>query len=181
MTTICRSEAIHASRVAAAAGLQQGAVAGKEGDVAVLRRAHTSPKLKRMKHRLKVTQYEAVGILESLWHMTATQAPRGDIGKWSNEDIAAQLEWAGDEKVLIDALVACGWLDRDPEHRLLVHDWSVHADQNVRRSPQVKRHGFAGPHQPFTSDSPLKHQREPEKEARNPHSASEPSATPATR
>ena len=128
----------------------------------MLRKAHESPKLKRLKRRLQIPQYQVVGLLESLWHMTATQAPRGDIGKWSNEDIAAHLEWAGNETELIEALVGCGWLDTDPRHRLLVHDWATHADQNVRRSPEVKAEGFATPserptdvkHQQITSTNP---------------------------
>ena len=98
----------------------------------MLRQAHNSPKLKRLKRRLQIPQYAAVGLLESLWHMTATQAPRGDIGKWSDEDIAANLEWPGDETELIEVLVGCGWLDEDPEHRLIVHDWDQHADSDVR-------------------------------------------------
>lgn len=122
----------------------------------MLRQAQSSPKLKRLKRRLRIPQYAAVGILESLWHMTATQAPRGDIGKWSDEDIAANLEWEGDETALIEALAGCGWLDEHPEHRLVVHDWHVHADSNVKRSPQVKEHGFALPvgEKTSISDSP---------------------------
>ena len=108
----------------------------------MLRQAHNSPKLKRLKRRLQIPHYAAVGILESLWHMASTQAQRGDIGKWSDEDIAAQLEWEGDETTLIEALVGCGWLDEHPEHRLVVHDWHAHADTTVRRSPQVRDHGF---------------------------------------
>ena len=108
----------------------------------MLRQAHNSPKLKRLKRRLQLPQYAVVGLLESLWHMASTQAQRGDIGKWSNEDIAAQLEWGGDETALIEALVGCGWLDEHPEHRLVVHDWHAHADTTVRRSPQVRDHGF---------------------------------------
>ena len=88
----------------------------------MLRQAHNSPKLKRLKRRLQIPQYAAVGLLESLWHMTSEPAPRADIGRWSNEDIAAQLEW--DPKVhadyLIEALVACGWLDEHPAQRLVV-------------------------------------------------------------
>ena len=113
----------------------------------MLRTAHNSPKLKRLKRRLQIPQYAAVGLLESLWHMTATQAQRGDIGKWDDADIASQIEWEGDEGELIAAFVECGWLDEHPEHRLVVHDWHQHADTTVKRSPQVRDKGFA-------SDSP---------------------------
>ena len=111
----------------------------------MLRRAHTSPKLKRLKRHLGIPQCMAVGVLECLWHMAATEAPRGDIGRWSNEEIAVALEWPGEADELVDALVECRWLDRDPRHRLLVHDWSEHADRNVRRMSVVRERGFLEP------------------------------------
>lgn len=110
----------------------------------MLRQAHGSPKLARLKALLGVPRFQAVGLLECLWHFTATQAPRGDVGKWSDGEIAAALEWTGDPTALIEALVGSRLLDRCAKpHRLLVHDWAQHADQTVKRSPQVRDLGFA--------------------------------------
>src|SRR5580658_6640590 len=89
--------------------------------------------MRRLCRKLDIRLYQAVGILELLWHTTAREAPRGDIGKISNEDIALAVDWPGDEHVLIDALLATGWLERDDEYRLLVHDWHIHADEAVKK------------------------------------------------
>lgn len=116
----------------------------------MLRQAHGSPKLAHLKALLGVPRFQAVGLLECLWHFTATQAPRGDVGKWSDGQIAAALEWPGDPAALVVALVESRWLDRCARHRLVVHDWQDHADQTVKRSPQVRELGFA---QRLASDS----------------------------
>ncbi|HEY4757769.1 MAG TPA: hypothetical protein VIH43_04365 [Chthoniobacterales bacterium] len=88
-------------------------------------------KLKRLCRDLKVRHYVGIGILEALWHMTALESPQGNIGKLSNEDIAFGIDWQDSQDVLIDALVQSKWLDRHPEHRLLVHDWHEHCDDYV--------------------------------------------------
>ena len=91
-------------------------------------------KLKKLMRVLAVPQYAAVGLLECLWHLTAREAPAGNIGKLSNEDIAITLDWEGDHDALVSAFVATGWLDEDPVHRLLVHDWSEHADDATKKA-----------------------------------------------
>jgi len=80
---------------------------------------------------MDIPLWQAVGIMEMLWQVTAREAPRGDIGKLSDEDIALALDYRGDESALIDHLVAAGWIDRDPSHRLVIHDWYDHADDAV--------------------------------------------------
>ena len=69
--------------------------------------------------------------MECLWHLTAREAPRGDIGKLSDEDIALALDYRGDESVLIGALISCGWIDESEFDRLVIHDWADHADDSV--------------------------------------------------
>ncbi len=105
----------------------------------------TNIKLSRLQRRLKLRKWEAVGVLEMLWQVTAMNAPAGDIGKFSDEDIAVQLDWAGDERELVTALIESGWIDRNDDHRLVVHDWADHAPNWIRAS--LKRHGrdFAAP------------------------------------
>lgn len=99
------------------------------------------PKLLDLCSSLGLHKYEAVGILETLWHFTAKFAPQGDIGKYSDAAIAKAVGWerpTGTKGVtpecrLSDALVTAGWLDRDSVHRLIVHDWDEHSDQTLRR------------------------------------------------
>ncbi len=101
------------------------------------------PKTKALAARLDLKRWQVVGLLESLWHFTATYAKRGDIGKWSNIEIASAIEWQADPDALISALLECRWLDSSEPFRLLVHDWHDHADQTVSRSDEVKKLGFA--------------------------------------
>lgn len=89
-------------------------------------------KFKNLKRRLKMPEWQVIGILESIWKLTRTSSQAGDIGRYSNEDIAAAIEYAGDADELIDALVKSRWLDEDPEFRLIVHDWSQHVPNYLK-------------------------------------------------
>jgi len=92
------------------------------------------PKLKKLAKSLDISTYAAVGLLECLWHFTARYAQPGDVGKYSNDEIALGLYWEGDPDELVNALVANRWIDEHPEFRLVVHDWHEHADQTLKRS-----------------------------------------------
>ena len=116
---------------------------------------HSVPSSIKFKHLLTALEPEIgcpnvtaetviCGLLERLWHFTATSAPRGDVGRFSDADIAVMAGWRGKPEVLIDALVTAGWLDRDDEFRLLVHDWSDHAPYYIKRNIGRKG-GFATP------------------------------------
>jgi len=82
-----------------------------------------------------------MGILEAMWHFTARYAPQGDIGRHADLVIAKAVYWerpTGERGVkpeckLSGALVTARWLDTSTIHRLIVHDWSDHADEAVRK------------------------------------------------
>lgn len=95
------------------------------------REAVGSTKMKKLCKLLGVKVYVAIGIMESIWHLTAREAPAGDIGKLTNEDIALSLDYEGDPDALVDALVDAHWLDRSEIHRLIIHDWHQHSDDAV--------------------------------------------------
>lgn len=105
----------------------------------VKRAAVDHPKIQRLQRRLSLTRFEAMGLLEALWHFTGRYAPQGDLGRWSDEEIAAWIEWPGDPGELIGTLVICGWLDVNETYRLVVHDWPDHADEATKVS--LKRAG----------------------------------------
>ena len=87
----------------------------------------------RLKRRLGNTpDYILAGVLNMVWDMTAEQAPRGDIGRFTDEDIAAYIGWDGNDLKLIEALVLSGWLDECSENRLVVHDWGDHAPKYIK-------------------------------------------------
>lgn len=97
------------------------------------RGATDHPKMLALAQALSGPVYVAVGVVECLIHWTAKYAPRGNVGKWNDDVIARGIGWQGEATVFVDALVFSGWLDADPEHRLIVHDWSEHADDAVQR------------------------------------------------
>ena len=95
---------------------------------------HSTPdsmKFKTLQRRLGVSRVVTAGTLELLWIATLNNAKRGDIGRFSNEEIAIECDWAGDPDELIDGLVGAGWVDESAEHRLVIHDWSEHAPRYI--------------------------------------------------
>lgn len=91
------------------------------------------PKVFELADALSVRQPTAVGYLELLFHFTATYAPAGNIGRYEDKRIAAGVNWVGRIDKLIDGLVKSGFVDRDPVHRLVIHDWHDHADEAVKK------------------------------------------------
>ncbi len=88
-------------------------------------------KMKRLCRRLNLQTWQAVGLMELIWQITASETPEGDIGRLSDEDIALAIDYRGDEKVMIGALVDAGWVDQDPIFRLVIHDWFDHCPDYV--------------------------------------------------
>ena len=86
-----------------------------------------SMKFKKLQRRLGVPRVVVVGTLELLWMATAKNARRGDIGRFSNEEIAIECDWEGDPDQLVESLVETGWVDRSENYRLVIHDWHDHA------------------------------------------------------
>jgi hypothetical protein len=102
------------------------------------------PKVLRLKRRLQVPTWGAVGILESLWHLTATHAKDGAIGRqFTNEDLANSIGWDSDPDQLVEALVDSGWVDRCAVNRLVIHDWQDHCPDFVRANLGRLKAGFA--------------------------------------
>lgn len=104
-----------------------------------LRAVPEHPKFMRLKAILKLGKAQALGYLECVWHFCGRYTPQGDIGKYTDEEIEAWCEWDGEEGALIAALVKARWIDRHPDHRLVVHDWHKHADDATRLA--LKRAG----------------------------------------
>jgi hypothetical protein len=92
------------------------------------RNAPNHPKHKRLARELKINLAWANGIVERMIHFTAEYHPGGDIGASDNLDIAEACAWPKSPDVLIEKLMAARLVDEDSAHRLIVHDWSQHAD-----------------------------------------------------
>ena len=112
------------------------------------------PKFLTLCRVLEMPRWQAVGLLQTLWDLTADHAPRGNVGKLSDEEIADYFGvpvatwrlWCG-------ALVDCHWLVRDDagtydapgmeRFRLVVHHWHEHCEQRARRRVERAREQFA--------------------------------------
>lgn len=102
------------------------------------------PKTLTLMRVLKLSKIAAVGILELLWHWTAKYAPRGDIGRFTNQEIADGVAWQSDADQLVQGLTDARFLDTSDEHRLVVHDWQHHADDGVKKFVSRNNLTFAG-------------------------------------
>lgn len=115
-----------------------------------LRAVPEHPKFAQLKQRLGRPKYVTLGLLEAIWHFCGRFTPAGNIGKYSDQAIEAWVEWEGGPGALIDALIETHWIDRDPTHRLLVHDWKQHADKAAKQALHRAKEEFCSP----TVDTP---------------------------
>ena len=104
-----------------------------------LRSVPNHPKFAQLKRLLGLPKGATLGWLEAVWHFTGQYAQQGNIGKFTDAEIEAWVEWDGEPGALITALVASHWLDIHPEHRLIVHDWHEHADQATKKAIGKKK------------------------------------------
>jgi len=116
------------------------------------------PKLLALAAALDMRAFEALGLLEALLDWTYQYAVRGDVGRFSDADIAAGIGYPGDPARLVAALVTTRWLDRCATARLVVHDLADHATWSWRRTLQRRHIDFAAPVPPA---APMAHRRRP--------------------
>ena len=124
-------------------------------------------KFKKLQRRLGLNRWQCTGLLESLWHVTIENAWLGDIGKLSNEDIAAAIEWEEDAGELIKALVETRWLDKSDKCRLFVHNWSIHCPAFLRGNAAKHGHVLADIANASRNEPRNERQSEPPNEPRN--------------
>jgi hypothetical protein len=100
----------------------------------VLRAVPDHPKFAALKAILAQPKGAVAGWLEMLWHFAGRYTPQGNIGRYTDAAIETWLEWTGEPGALVRAFVQSGWIDPDPVHRLLVHDWAQHADKTTKNA-----------------------------------------------
>ncbi len=97
------------------------------------------PKAKRLARKLGISLPTAVGHLQFLWWWCLDYAPTGDLTGYESEDIADAARWEGDAEQFVDALISCGkaggngFLERDEEGELHVHDWDEYAGKLIEK------------------------------------------------
>lgn len=111
------------------------------------------PKFGRLAIALDVPRYAAIGIMECLYHFTSRHAIAGDVGKWSDEEIAEAVGWPkSDASKLVDAMVFAKLVDRCQVNRLVIHDWKTHCDESTKKT--MAKYGYKWAEtEPFENDS----------------------------
>lgn len=103
----------------------------------------TKAKFKLLQRKLRLPLWQARGLLDTFWAFVAHNCPQGDVGRFSDDEIAVAIEWQDDAAVLIAALVETRWLDRNEQYRLIAHDWPEHCEDSVHRHLARKQLYFA--------------------------------------
>lgn len=87
----------------------------------------------------------AVGLVETLYRVTASEAPHGDIGVVANDELLADmLGWEGDPTELVDLLLEAGFVVPSGPYRLVVADWRSQCDDATRKRVRLSGRPFAG-------------------------------------
>lgn len=107
----------------------------------MLKSAYSSPKVKTLARKLGIPFPHALGLCGLLWNFAAEHAPHGDVGKFSDEELAEVMYWTGDTATLIGALTDVRLLDRCQCARLVIHDWLDHCPQYVKNKITQSRGG----------------------------------------
>lgn len=85
---------------------------------------HTNPKLFDLADALKLDPDTTVGKLSRLWAWAAqTENAKGHLGNIPAGELADIMRWKKKPEVLLDALIVCGFIERD-ESGISIHDWA---------------------------------------------------------
>ncbi len=102
-------------------------------------------KFRELKQALGLPIWQVKGILQALWDFVGENAIHGDVGRFSDEQIAVGIEYAGDAQNLMRILRETRWLDAHPTHRLVVHDWHEHCEDRVKKWVEREARDKGGP------------------------------------
>ena len=96
------------------------------------------PKTMQLQERLRVKAPTVIGHLCLLWMWTLENAPDGRLNRMDAKALAkiCQIPARRAEEFL-DALLACGFLDRD-EQGLMIHDWESYGGRYAEKRRQNK-------------------------------------------
>ena len=105
---------------------------------------------------LKAEQYAAVGLVVSLWTWAINHAQDGDLSGFPAVAIANACHWKKKPNLLIDALVASGFVT----DTMQIHDWDVYAGKLIdRREANARRNREARAAKASRDDDRAHHER----------------------
>ncbi len=103
---------------------------------------HNLPKFIRLKRLVQQPRCTVQGMLDGMWEYASQVHPDGDLGINPADDLADVVEWPGDARKLLAALIETSWMDVAPRahgvhtnspsvHTHLIHDWPDHCEDAV--------------------------------------------------
>lgn len=103
---------------------------------------------------LKLPKFATVGLLQTLWDFTGVNTPEGNIGKFTNEEIAMAIGYEDDPDALVECLIRRAWLDTSEVHRLVIHHWPDHCEDRIHERLAKERRLFADGSKPRLTSLP---------------------------
>lgn len=101
------------------------------------------PKTLDLAGRLGIMEPFALGLLEAFWNWVGKYHPTGNVTNVRPALLAASIRYRGDAEQLWAVLQECNLVDRFQDGRLVVHDWSEHADEGVNAILARRQERFA--------------------------------------
>lgn len=91
------------------------------------------PKTKRLCRLLGIDLAKAIGHLHLLWWWCLDYAQDGSLAAYDAYIIADAAQWDGDPDQFVAALLESGFLERDGEETLIIHDWWDYAGKLINQ------------------------------------------------
>jgi hypothetical protein len=85
------------------------------------------------------SNYEATGLIVSLWCWSAVNAPDGNLGGYNSRDISEAIGYKKAPAKLLDVLTDAGFVDVQENGNMVIHDWDEHAALLMDSNEQQKR------------------------------------------
>lgn len=96
-------------------------------------------KYRSLKALLGWPEWQVNGLLTTIWGVASTSAVHGDIGRFTDSEIANAMDMELPIfTTALSAMIETKWIDRHPERRLVIHDWFDHCEQWVKKSAGSK-------------------------------------------
>lgn len=100
------------------------------------------PKTRKLARLLSVHRSQAIGHMMMVWWWALEYAQDGDLGRYSNDEIADAADWPGDPDLFVTSAVECGPDGADGffNANLTIHNWDQYAGRLIdRRTSEAER------------------------------------------
>jgi hypothetical protein len=119
-------------------------------------------KTRRLARLLGVPEWQAMGLVTSIWCEVLPLEPDGVLEGWADEDLADAIPGYQDSATtLIECLVTAGWCDRREDGVLVIHEAAEYADamrkaeqrEKARAKKRLQREGTSRDMSPKIGDT----------------------------